>query len=131
MLWHIAVIAVVAVLVAGSVWVLLPPFPPAAELIRKSLSELTAQLGAPSQVKSDVPAPLRAARSVIWAKGRGVADWVVQADWSQLSFDDSSHPDAVSRCLRLRWVSEGVGVVLFLPCEYVTEGRVFARRDGT
>jgi hypothetical protein len=116
-----------AIVVAGLVWVLVPPFPSPRELLDDSLPDLTMQLGAAHEVTLSVPAPLRSWKTVAWEKSRGIAVWELQADWSRPPVDPLSPPDMVSRCLHVRWAPALEGVVL--PCEAVARARVMASNN--
>ena len=117
------------VLVVGLVWVLVPPFPAPGTLMDRPLSALTKQLGPPRELMPQGPSPLRLGKSVAWEKSRGIAFWTLQADWTEEPVDPLRTPDMVSRCLRLKWAPEWLGVVLFLPCEAVGRARVMASNN--
>jgi hypothetical protein len=127
MVARIAIVAGALILI-GMVWVLVPPFPRADTLLSKSLPELREQLGAPEASGEAALASSFLAKSVVWTKRRGLADWTVRADW--LRGDATGHPSTVSRCLRLRWLPEAVSVFLLLPCDTAMEARVGVARVG-
>ena len=117
-----------AILVAGLVWILVPPFPPPATLLDIPLTALTEQFGPSRDSVEEVRAPPRSAKSVVWERSRGIAYWTLQADWSKPTIELSGPPDMVSRCLHLRWAPEWVAVLL-LPCETVAKARVMASNN--
>ena len=115
------------VVLAGLVWVLVPPFPSPETLLDKSLQALTMQLGSSVEVTLPVPAPLRGGKTIGWEKSRGIAVWELQADWTKPPADPQLPPDMVSRCLRIKWAPAWVGVLL--PCQAVARARVMASNN--
>jgi hypothetical protein len=116
----------IAALAGALLWILVPPFPAPTMLLDVSLTDIADRLGPPIDMSQEGPQELRSAKSVGWVKSRGIATWTLRADWSNSGADRYSHPDMVFRCLRLRWLPETVSVLLMLPCEAVTRGRIMA-----
>jgi hypothetical protein len=120
------VVMAVLILVIRAALVVAPPFPAATTLIREPLRELATELGPPEEMTENVPAHLPASKSWVWSRSRVIAYWTVEADLPHGTVGDSSHPISVLRCLRLKWVPEWVGVMLFLPCDAVMEAHIVA-----
>lgn len=103
-------------------WVMIPPFPAAAEVIDYSLPSLTTKFGAPNWVipAGEVSAPVvpGGTKLAIWERPRGIAVWTLQVQWESTAVNQVSAPHWVFRYLRVRWPN------LIIPWGLATRGQV-------
>ena len=102
-------LGVASMLLLGSLWVLVPPFPSPDTLVGSSLPTLKSQLGSPQwELTLKRRSDIIPAQSVLWEKSRGVATWRLGASWNDLPVDPMAHPDFVDRTLIFKWGPERV-----------------------
>jgi hypothetical protein len=97
--WVVAGLA----LLLGSVvaWTLIPPFPPSPLLLEESLPSLIDKFGPPDGIVPTSALPWHPARTLAWEKSRGIGIWILQVDWNKTPPTAATHPDSVSRTLRI------------------------------
>jgi len=83
-----------ALLIAGTTFVLVPPFPRPAAFLASDYSALQRRLGPPAVIFGD--------KFVGWARTRWVATWTLEV---RLDFplEPGSRAHSVSRCLWIQW----------------------------
>jgi len=83
------------------IWTLIPPFPASPLLLDEPLSSLTRRFGPPNVIGPTSAVPWHPSRSLAWEKSRGIGIWILQADWGKALPTATTHPDSVSRTLRV------------------------------
>src|SRR5690348_4533254 len=91
------------VLLLGSVvvWTLIPPLPASPLLLDEPLSSLITKFGPPNGTVPTTAVPWHPASSLAWEKTRGIGVWILEVDWDRAAPTATTHPDFVSRTLRV------------------------------
>jgi hypothetical protein len=106
----------VAILIGAIVWAAVPAFPPSPQLLDLPMPSLTAKFGA--STAAPAPAIPPGARSAVWTRSRGIAQWRLQAEWLKAPFAPDQPPDSVSQTLYIPWLDAS------LPRDFVARARV-------